>query len=51
MVLRDLHQKRRIVMDKKVFAFDETYDLDNVYNSESDELYAERSGDSSVWYS
>lgn len=38
-------------MKKTVFAFDETYDLDNVYNSEQDELYAAQGGgDSSVWY-
>lgn len=38
-------------MNKQVFAFDETYDLDNVYNSDSDELYAGHNGsESSVWY-
>lgn len=38
-------------MNKQVFAFDETYDLDNVYNSDSDELYAgHNGGESSVWY-
>lgn len=37
-------------MNKNVFAFDETYDLDNVYNCESDELYAAKGGESSVWY-
>ena len=38
-------------MKKQVFSYDESYDLDNVYNSESDELYTEvGGGESSVWY-
>jgi len=39
-------------MKTKYFAFDETYELDNVYNAESDELYVEgkSEGDASVWY-
>lgn len=37
-------------MDKKVFSFDEAYELDNVYNSDSNELYAGQGGESSVWY-
>lgn len=38
-------------MSKQVFVFDEVYDLDNVYNCDSDELYATSgNGESSVWY-
>ena len=38
-------------MKTKYFAFDETYELDNVYNLENDELYADKSaGDASSWY-
>ncbi len=38
-------------MKTRVFAYDETYELDNVYNCENDELYATAgSNESSVWY-
>ena len=37
-------------MKNKVFAYDESYELDNVYNCENDELYAGNNGESSVWY-
>ncbi len=39
-------------MKTKFFAFDETYDLDNVYNCDSDELYVvgKATADGSVWY-
>ena len=43
--------KEEVAMKKKYFSFDETYELDNVYNGEADELYATSgSGESSVWY-
>lgn len=38
-------------MNKTVFAYDEAYELDNVYNCDNNELYATQSGgESSVWY-
>lgn len=35
-------------MDKRAFTFNETYELDNVYNYDSDELYAGRDGVNSM---
>ena len=45
------NRKEGSAMKKQVFSYDESYDLDNVYNCENDELYAEvGGGESSVWY-
>ena len=38
-------------MKKTATSYDETYELDNVYNCDSDELYTSLTGgESSVWY-
>ena len=37
-------------MEKKEITFDEYYDLDNVYNCDSDELYASKDGEASFGY-
>ncbi len=37
-------------MKRKYFSFDETYELDNVYNCEDDERYGSSDEESSVWY-
>ena len=45
-----INPKMRIVMSKKANSFDETYELDNVYNCDSDELYSGLAGgESSAW--
>ena len=45
-----INHKRRFAMEKKEITFDEYYDLDNVYNCDSDELYASKDGEASFGY-